>query len=306
MTSDIKGGVPYFHCEKIAEGSWMISNAFMERTAALCYLVEGRDFALLIDTMIGCGNLKAFCQTLTDKPILLANTHAHPDHTGGNYHFDACYMHHRDIAMFQSTPQGDPAEQFEEVRSIALPEYRDLMALDDNFAAPGPMRVFPLYGGDVFDLGDRRIEVVEASGHTPGSIVLIDPVTRIAYSGDACNGNTLLEFDHSLPVADYMLSLLNLRKRQGEFDMMYGGHEIFDASILDEAIETVGRVLAGTDDRIQRTGMFGQPVLYAAAKVEGGYARADGKRFNMSYLPDKVWADAPKRQVITLEPIRMI
>lgn len=151
-------------------------------------------------------------------------------------------------------------------KQTALPEYRDLIEPDDNFADWNPMKIYPLYDGDVFDLGDRRIEVVEVGGHTPGSIVLIDHKTRIAYTGDACNGNTLLEFPDCLPVITYMKNLLHLKEHQQEFDMMYGGHEIFDASLVDEAIETVARVVAGTNDRCERTGMMGRTVYYAAEK----------------------------------------
>ncbi len=45
--------------------------------------------------------------------------------------------------------------------------------------------------------------------------------------------------------------------------MMYGGHEITDTTIIDEAIETVAKVLAGTDARCERPEMLGTPVLYA-------------------------------------------
>ena len=78
------GKIPYYKAEEIAEKSWMIQNAHTESSYALCYLVEGDDYALLIDSILGMGNLKAFCETLTDKPIRLVNTHSHSDHVGGN------------------------------------------------------------------------------------------------------------------------------------------------------------------------------------------------------------------------------
>lgn len=296
----MKTGISYYKAEPIAEKSWMISNAFVDHSYALCYLVEGRDYALLIDSILGMGNLKAFCETLTEKPVLLVNTHAHSDHFGGNFFFDACYMHHRDIAFFQDSVGKVRKQQIADMaKGMALEEYRDRIEPDDEFADWNPMKVFPLYDGDVFDLGDRRIEVVEVGGHTAGSVVLIDPLTRIAYSGDACNGNTLLEFENSLPIISYMKALLRLKACQGRFDKMYGGHEVFDASIVDEAIETVGRVIAGTDDHGERTGILGYPVCYAAEKVKNGYERADGKHFNMSYLPGKIREPENNMQVIT-------
>ena len=163
------------------------------------------------------------------------------------------------------------------------------------------MKVYPVSDGDVFDLGDRQLEVVEVGGHTPGSIVLIDRRTPIAYTGDACNGNTLLEFDNSLPVIAYLRALLHLKDHQAEFDMVYGGHEIFDASIVDEGIETVAKVVAGTDDRCERTGIMGGTVYYAAEKVKDGYARKDGKHFNMSYVPEKILGREEEKHVIRPE-----
>ena len=279
--------VPFFTSEKIADGSYMIRCGFVDMPL-ICYLVEGSECALLIDTMQGWGDLRAYCEKLTGKPIKVVNTHAHPDHVFGNFQFERCYMHYLDIAAFWECTIYNKEQIIEAARQSALPEYRDALEPDNNFFDAVPIPVIPICGGDVFDLGDRMIEVVEAGGHTPGSIVLIDPKTRIAYSGDACNGNTLLEFEDCLPVIEYMSSLLRLKKRQPDFDMMYGGHEVFDSSIIDEAIETVARVIAGTDDKCERTGLMGGPVLYAAAKVEGGYERVDGKRFNMSYDPKRI------------------
>ena len=189
------GELKYFTAEEIAEKSWMIRNNFGDATPAICYLVEGKNYALLIDSIIGIGNLKKFCETLTEKPIKLVNTHSHSDHVGGNFHFEECYMHHRDIGFFQ-TVMGLPKEQvFEITRNMAPEDFREKMVLDDNFADWKPMKTYPIYDGDEFDLGDRIIEVVEVCGHTEGSIVLIDHKTRICYAGDACNGNTLLDLD---------------------------------------------------------------------------------------------------------------
>ena len=292
--------IPYFKAEEIAEKSWMITNAFVENSYANCYLIEGEDYALLIDSIIGMGNLKAFCETLTDKPIRVANTHSHSDHVGGNFHFDHCYMPDRDIASFQDCVGVKKEQVMEIAKKVALPEYRDLIEPDDNFVDWNAIKVYPIYDGDMFDLGGRIIEVVDVGGHTAGEVVFIDHKSHIAYSGDACNGNTLLEFPNSLPIISYLRNLLHLKEHQKEFDKMYGGHEIFDASIVDEAIETVAKVVAGTDDKCERPGMMGGTVFYAAEKVKDGYPRVDGKHFNMSYVPEKVASPEETRQIIRL------
>ena len=280
------------------EKTWMIENAFAEKSYAFCYLVEGRDYALLIDSILGMGNLKAFCGTLTSKPVKLVNTHAHSDHIGGNFFFDHCYLHHKDIDFFYTNLQIKKEMVFQMAKDTALEQYKEKLVMEGNFPDWNLMPIYPIYDGDIFDLGDRKIEVVEVGGHTLGSVILIDHKSRIAFSGDACNGNTLLEFQNSLPIFSYMKSLLHLKEHQAEFDKMYGGHEILDPTIIDEAIETVGRVLAGTDDRIETDGLLGGKVFLAAERVKDGYERKDGKHFNMTYLADRVFVSEEKNRVI--------
>ena len=64
-----------------------------------CFLVEGRDKALLIDAMTGLRGLPAFVATLTDLPVEVALTHGHMDHAGGVFEFGRCYIHPADIPM---------------------------------------------------------------------------------------------------------------------------------------------------------------------------------------------------------------
>ena len=295
----------YYESELIAPGSYKIRNTFSDKLPlkVYCYLVVGEKYALLIDTMFGFGDLKSYCETLAGKPVKVVNTHAHGDHSCGNSHFDSCYMHYRDIPFFLENPCYRKEEMAEQVRTFIGDELKDLVDENDgNYVDTHTIKVFPVKDGDVFDLGDRQIEVVDVGGHTPGSIVLIDDKTRIAYAGDACNGNTLLEFKTSLPVSVYLKNLIRLKSFSDRFDMMYGGHEIFDTSIIDEGIETASKVVDGTDDKYVAKGIFGTDVLYAAAKIDGGYERADGKRFNMSYSPDNITGDDDTKQVITDVP----
>ncbi len=290
--------IPFFRSEKIADGTYKINNDFITGFDINCYLVEGERYALLIDTMLGYGDLNAYCRTLTDKPIKVVNTHAHWDHVGGNFFFDSCYMPVRDIATFQAFIGYSREQIFEIAKSASKEEYRDLLVLDDNFVGTHPIKVYPISDGDVFDLGDRQIEVVDCGGHTPGEIVLIDDKTRICFAGDACNGNTLLEFDDCLPVTCYLENLKRLKTYVPRFDMMYGGHEVFDPSIIDEGIETATKVIEGNDDKHEINGLTGKLICYAYKKDQDG-VNEGGHRFNMSYDPKNITGEDKRKQVIS-------
>ena len=67
------------------EGTWFIN--FMNGSENM-YLLEGKEKALLLDTGYGAGNLRAFVEKLTDKPVIVANSHYHPDHAAGNGEFE--------------------------------------------------------------------------------------------------------------------------------------------------------------------------------------------------------------------------
>ena len=133
-------------------------------------------------------------------------------------------------------------------------------------------------------------------------MVFIDPALRMCVAGDACNSNTLLAFGNALPVEQYLKNLLHLNKFRDMFDILYCGHQVLPVCTIDEAIETCAKVLAGTDAKDVRPGLFGTPVTYAEKVAESGFGRADGKNFNMCYKPENRFGDGESRQEITLAP----
>jgi glyoxylase-like metal-dependent hydrolase (beta-lactamase superfamily II) len=250
----------------------------------LCYLVEGNTRALLIDALIGAGNLRAFCRELTDLPITLVNTHGHVDHTGGNFDFDECYIHPNDIALMYEKEELRAGY----VKNGIKKSGKHLVLLENDFTAAKPMKTFPVYDGFVFDLGERTIEVITVPGHTAGTIVLLDRHNGLVFSGDACNVNTLLFLPHSTSIDIYRESLVHFKQFQPYFEVMWGGHGLWAVPkvIIDEAIELCDEILAGTDDAVEGSHL-GRPCFYGKKKDEN-FKRLDGKIANIAYSKDKI------------------
>ena len=91
---------PFSPAVKLDDGLWCIPHLSPDFMGfAHTYLVCGEERAALIDTGYGIGDMKALCTELTDLPVVVVNTHAHTDHTGGNSLFGSCMMHEKDAAM---------------------------------------------------------------------------------------------------------------------------------------------------------------------------------------------------------------
>ena len=79
---------PYFKAKLIAPGTWQVLS-----DGDYTYVIEGDDEIIAIDSGMGAGNIREFCQTLSEKPLYrLLNTHNHFDHTANNFLFDVVYM----------------------------------------------------------------------------------------------------------------------------------------------------------------------------------------------------------------------
>lgn len=281
----------FFKAKDLYPGVWQITNSCINPDGFMdtfCYLIEGEDSTVVIDTMFGYGNLYTFCRELTDKPIKLINTHGHGDHMGGNFDFPQCWIHAADIDMLGC---GDIAEFYlrrektlERAKVNFYPEARKSFRVDD-LCSPRPMVIHPLFGGEIFDLGGKTLEIINVPGHTKGEIVILDREDRVLFSGDACNSNTLLQWTEN-SIEEYLDALINLKTYQSEFDMCYGGHESFNNSLIDEGIKLVKKVIAGEDDAEERDS-FGGKVLYGA-KHGKGYERADGGHFNIAYSKESI------------------
>ncbi|MCL5784557.1 MAG: MBL fold metallo-hydrolase [Patescibacteria group bacterium] len=66
------------------------------------YLFIGDKMAALIDSGLGVGNIKEIVDKLTDLPILVVATHAHPDHLGGADNFLNLAVHEDDLELLKN------------------------------------------------------------------------------------------------------------------------------------------------------------------------------------------------------------
>lgn len=279
----------FFEATVIAPGTWKIVGP----GKVYSYLVQGNDKALLIDTICGVGQLGAFVRELTDKPLLVASTHGDFDHCGGNFEFDQVYMHPADVQMMYATCSGTMREDYVREQQARYGEPLEFTQAD--VVQVKPVRCIDIAQGFRFDLGGRDVEVIEAPGHTLGSVCFLDRTQRLLFAGDSCNCNTILikiDGRTQATVQEYGQGLLNLKAVQDDFDrfLISHGDYCIDKHCIDEAIELCAEIVAGTDDAQPGLFLGTYPGLYGRKRNEKG-RRVDGGEANIAYSKDNIFKD---------------
>jgi glyoxylase-like metal-dependent hydrolase (beta-lactamase superfamily II) len=152
------------------------------------------------------------------------NSHTHPDHVGGNWEFDD--VEGMDIEYTRTQPPG----------------------FDPKAYATRPWRIAAfVHDGARFDLGGRKIEVIETPGHAPDAICLIDRENGLLFSGDRYYPGTIYLNGMGTDLHAYEVTVHRLAKMAPQLKMVLGAHNVPVASpdVLPNLAAAFDEVLAG-------------------------------------------------------------
>ena len=143
-------------------------------------LIVGEQRALLIDTGYGIGDYLAYLRTLTNKPLIVVNSHGHIDHASGNSQFGKAWMNRDDWDLADWHTALETRK-----RDSGCEGYGNLL-VDGNWEKR------PLEEGMQFDLGGRTVTAYRCAGHTRGSMSFLDSKTGFLFTGDNITRRVLL------------------------------------------------------------------------------------------------------------------
>ena len=274
-----------FKVENVTERIYRISMPYV-----CCYLIVGDTKAVLLDTGWGYGDLKAIVESITDLPITLVLSHAHPDQIGGDIQFGEAYLNERDFHML-------PSQSSLELRRRLMKKYApsDFEETEELWQEQRAEPYIPLDENIIFNLGGLTILPFPVPGHSPGNMVFIIPEERIAIFGDAISHPTLIVFDNSPSIQEHYDALVKLKEVDHLYDRVLVNHETFelDKVVLDNNLELAKAILDGTDEKYtssKRTQKLasGLKMIYAARKRQP-WLPSDPKQIgNIYYREDKV------------------
>jgi len=208
----------------------------------ISYLIVGSKRAMLFDTGLGIGDLRAVTAQLTRLPIVVLNSHTHDDHVGDNWQFDTVYS--MDSAFSRKSARGSRDDAQDEIKAGeicgALPS-----GFDRNGYATRPWKIAAwIHDGSRIDLGGRSLEVLATPGHTPDAISLFDRDMGLLFTGDTYYPGTIWLYRPETDLSAYSLSVRRLAALGPQVKLVLGSHNvpIASPSVLPElvtAFETV-------------------------------------------------------------------
>lgn len=235
MTPDLTQIFASFTSWKVNEDTWIIN--FMNGSQNM-YLLEGDQRALLVDTGWGSGTLRAYVETLTEKPLWVINTHGHLDHSGSNGEWPSVMMHPNAESDLLTLEQG-PFD----VSKLPYPDYEKVFVSD----------------GQVLELGGRPIELLDISAHSNGSLALLDRKNGFLFVGDEMESAQVLMYEtdprpeRPAFVLDQRLrahrnNMLRLKALSGQWHTLFPAHNgaPIANSYLDDHIGLVEHIYDGT------------------------------------------------------------
>ena len=267
----------YYSTQKITERITCIRGAAGER----CWLAEGERGAALIDSTCGHAGLDQVVAGLTAKPVQVLMTHGHRDHVGGAWAFGKAWLHPGDLPLVERAC--DSARRAEFARSRA-PEGLQGELTARRFPA-GPVEWLTLGEGQVFDLGGLALEVLEAPGHTAGSVCFWDRAGGTLFSGDICTRRTLMMLPESLSLEVLEGTLRRLQGILPQVEHHLIGHDpgTPGEGVLEQLLSCAADIRAGRDDHEPYASVSGTGWLSRRTCDPLQQLRADGKYGNIVY-----------------------
>lgn len=209
----------YLTCELIFDRVWQISGPAND----LMYLVLGTEKAMLVDTGMGIGDLHKVVEAITSLPLIVVNTHGHPDHAGGNGNFEQAWLNPQDVELMKTMCSTE--YRAEDINMFFPVDGPDFFSLIHALVDYKEIDLIPYQEGTVFDLGGREFTAIELPGHTPGCMALYNADEKILFAGDSLVTSPVwMYLEPSLSLRTYYAALLHLREVTPGLNTIFTGH----------------------------------------------------------------------------------
>ena len=224
----------------------------------ISYLILGDEGALLFDTGMGIGRIRAVVDELTALPVTVLNSHTHMDHVGGNAEFERVLAMDTEFTRARALGRTN-IEVRGEVHESALCRPLPAGVTEDSYHTPAFEISAWVGDGYTIDLGGRTLEVVAVPGHTPDSIALLDREAGFLWTGDSFYEGPIWLFAPETDLEAYRTSMARLADLAPELTTLFTAHNTPVAPVsrlleLHDALEAMFEGIA-VGNRLQDGGV---------------------------------------------------
>jgi glyoxylase-like metal-dependent hydrolase (beta-lactamase superfamily II) len=264
-TEEVGVGEPWFKVLKLPNEVFAIHEP-KHHEQVISFLIAGSQKAILFDTGMGIKDILKVVNLLTDREVMVVNSHTHFDHMGDDYRFPHIFVFDDERAI-ERLASGWPHSEI--YFDADLENFAE--GYPEGFEPTGyeikPVRkdqIHRLKDGDVIDLGNRKLQVLHTPGHSQESIVLLDRENRSLFTGDTFYPDWLYAFmsgswgESILPV--YYETIQKLSKLVPELDYLYCSHVVAlaDPQMLPEVATALKAILDQSETNHEDVTIFGQ------------------------------------------------
>ena len=263
----------WFKTKLVSRKTWAID----DHGGDVMYLATGEERCLLIDTGWGIGDLPKTVSSLSALPLIVVNTHGHPDHSYGNSVFEEVCIHEADKHFIDKL--NDARARKWMIKNV-LPKPLPKSFTPDMWASKVPS-IKTIKDGYVFDLGNRHLQTISVPGHSPGSICLLDRENRLLFTGDTIQNPSWLHLQESQPLSQFLENLKRLQSFSGEFDCYLPAHTALEPLPLPK--QHISELIAGIEGILS-----GKRVGREEKTFAGDGLRCDFGSTAVVYRPDNL------------------
>ena len=245
----------WFEVHLIQPGVFAISEP-RQFEEVISYLVVGSKRSLLWDTGMGISRILPVVQKLTSNPVIVLNSHTHPDHIGGNFEFKEVWA-----MQTEFTQQNSKGYSGAEMKDWVGPGQICGNLPPDFKPASYGIRPFSISrfvkDGEVIDLGERKLEVLHTPGHTPDSLCLLDRKSRALFTGDTFYDGPLYLYSPEADFDVFVKSVDRLAQLNTVVDILLTGHNepVSPASSLIMLQTAVEQIRSGERKPMEKDGL---------------------------------------------------
>ncbi len=193
----------WFTVDQVDTDTYIISE-YRHWEETHCYLLNGSERSLLIDTGLGICNIEDQVRQLTNNPITAIATHIHWDHIGGHKYFPNFYGHEDELNWLT----GEFPLTLAQIKEMVVDRCdlpKGFNVNEYEFFQGTPVKL--VTDGERIHIGGRCLQVLHTPGHSPGHLCFWEEERGYLFTGDLVYKDTLFAYFPSTDPDAYLTSL---------------------------------------------------------------------------------------------------